>query len=237
MPTVPPPSRDAPVDPIVFWFRYKTELFAGLLIVLLAGAGFVGYRMYADHRESAAAEALAAARSIPEYRGVIEKYPGTPASASAFLLLADNQRAKKNFQEANATLQKFIDKFPQHELVSSARLAMAGNLEAMGKTGEALTMLQRLVANDPKNFAAPMALLAQVHLLKAKGKIAEARQVCENFLTQYRESPLAGEASRQLRLLKPSTTPTPAVAASIVPQPSASSTAALPPNPAPKKTP
>ena len=40
-------------------------------------------------------------------------------------------------------------------------------------------------------------------MLKAKGKTTEARQLCEKFLTEYRESPLAQEAQRQLRLLKP----------------------------------
>ena len=127
----------------------------------------------------------------------------TPASASAYLLLAESQRARKNFSEANATLQTFLDKFPQHELASTARLAMAANFESMGKLDEALSTLQRLVANYPKSFIAPLAMLSQVHLLKAKGQIADARRVCENMLTQYRESYLAGEASRQLRLLRP----------------------------------
>ena len=203
MPTVPPPSRDATVDPVLFWFRYKTELLAGLLILILAAVGFIGYRLYVDHRDSSAAEALAAAHAIPEYQRVIEQYSGTPASASAYLLLAQKQREAKNFSEANTTLQTFIDKFPQHELVSTAHLSMAANLESMGKNDEALSVLQRLTSTDPKNFVVPMALLSEVYLLKAKGKTTEARQLCEKFLTEYRESPLAQEAQRQLRLLKP----------------------------------
>jgi TolA-binding protein len=234
MPTVPPPSRDATVDPVIFWFRYKTELLIGLIIVVLAGAGFLGYRLYIDHRESAAAEELSAAHSISEYQRVIEKYPGTPASASAYLLLAKEQSAKKNFKEANATLQTFIEKFPQHELISTARVSMAANLEAIGKSDEALSILQKLTASDPGNFIAPMALLSQVHLLKAKGKITEARQLCENFLTRYRESPLAGEASRQLRLLKPPSETNPSPAAPVSPNASAAPTA-VQPNPAPRK--
>ena len=240
MPTVPPPSRDATLDPAVFWFRHKTELLAALLVLVIGGAGFVGYRVYADHRDSAAAESLGKARTLPEYRQVIDRYPGTPANASAYLFLADSYRSKKDFQQANATLQTFLDKFPDHELVGTARLGMAANFESMGKLDEALSTLQRLVANNPKSFVAPLALLSQVHLLKAKGKIEEARRVCENLLTQYRESYLAGEASRELRLLrptsegKPSPPPTsgsPIIIRSASPAP----TAALPPNPAPKK--
>jgi TolA-binding protein len=240
MPTIPPPpSRDATLDPVLFWFRHKTELLIAALVLMLGLAGFIGYRVYTSHRESAAAEALANAKTIPEYRLVIERYGGTPASASAYLLLAESQRTQKNFKEANATLQMFIDKSPQHELASTARLAMAGNLESMGKTDEALSTLQRLVANYPKSFVAPLAMLSQVHLLKAKGQIAEARHVCENLMTQYRESYLAGEASRQLRLLRPKSeekpSPIPGPPTVTIPKPSAAPSATLPPNPAPKK--
>jgi predicted negative regulator of RcsB-dependent stress response len=239
MPTVPPPSRDATLDPAVFWFRHKTELLAALLVLVIGGAGFAGYRVYADHRASAAAEFLGKARTIPEYRQVIDRYPGTPAGASAYLFLTDSYRAKKDFQQANATLQTFLDKFPEHELAGTARLGMAANFESMGKPDEALSTLQRLVANNPKSFVAPLALFSQVHLLKAKGKIEEARRVCENFLTQYRESYLAGEVSRELRLMKPPSPPAPAPAPPAgtiaTPKVSPAPTAALPPNPPPKK--
>ena len=180
------------------------------------------------------------ARTIPEYRQVIDRYPGTPAGASAYLFLADSYRAKKDFQQANATLQTFLDKFPEHELAGTARLGMAANFESMGKPDEALSTLQRLVASNPKSFVAPLALLSQVHLLKAKGKIEEARRVCENFLTQYRDSYLSGEVQRELRLLRPTSevkpSPPPAGASpAISPSASAAPPAALPPNPAPKK--
>ncbi len=233
MPTVSPPSRDAAVDP--FWFGYKTELLVMLLVLLLGGLGFLGYRVYNDHRDAAAADLLAAAKDVPEYQRVIEQYPGTPAGASAYLFLAGAQGKKKNFTEANQTLQTFLDKFPQHEMAAGAHLAMAANLESLGKTDEALSVLQRLVANNPKSFVAPLALLSQVRLLKGKGKIGDARRVCENLLTQYRDSALSGEASRQLRLLKPAEAPAPTAAASVSPQASAAPTVILPANPTPKK--
>ena len=118
---------------------------------------------------------------------------------------------------------------------------MAANLESMGKNDEALSVLQRLTSTDPKNFVVPMALLSEVYLLKAKGKTTEARQLCEKFLTEYRESPLAQEASRQLRLLKPPqeakpvAPPTTAAAPAVSPNVSPAPSAVLPPNPAPKK--
>ena len=47
----------------------------------------------------------------------------------------------------------------------------------------------------------PPAMLSQVHLLVEKNKTDEARRLCETILSQYRESLVAGEAARQLRLL------------------------------------
>jgi hypothetical protein len=50
-----------------------------------------------------------------------------------------------------------------------------------------------------------------VYILKGKKKGEEARRVCETILTQYRTSFWAGEAMQELRLLKPSSTPVPAM--------------------------
>ena len=83
-------------------------------------------------------------------------------------------------------------------------MAMAANLESMDKIDDALSMYQQIAVGFPKSYIAPFALLAQVELLKAKGRTDEARRVCENIMTQYRESIVASEANRQLRLLKPS---------------------------------
>lgn len=175
---------------------------AAIVVVLLAVAGYGGYRFYSEHRANAAANLLASAKSSAEFQKVITEYPATPAGASAYLLLADAQKAENKFNEANATLQAFLDKHPKHELAGTARLAMAGNLEALGKKDDALTTYQRLAASEPRSFTAPIALFSQIHLLKEKNQIEEARRVCEAILTQYRESRFAAEATYQLRLLK-----------------------------------
>ena len=109
------------------------------------------------------------------------------------------------------TLRAFIDKFPQHEFVSTARMAMAANLESMGKSDEALAAYQQIATTYANNFNAPLALLSQVYILKGKNKNDEARRICETILTQYRTSFWAGEAMQQLRLLKPNSTPMPAM--------------------------
>jgi predicted negative regulator of RcsB-dependent stress response len=240
-------THDTAHEREVFWERYKKEVMAVLVIALLAGAGFGGYKIYADHQANAAASMLASAKTAADFQNVISAYPGTAAGGSAYLLLADAQKNEKKFAEANATLQTFVDKYPKHELNGTARLAIAGNLEALGKKDEALAGYQRLVATDPQGFAAPIALYSQIHILKEKKQIAEARKVCETLMTQYRDSRLAADAAYQLRLLKgdepevpaPSATVAPPApgAAPSAPPPAQSVAPAAPPAPAPKTSP
>lgn len=210
MPTAPPPSRDVTIETRVFWLRYRKEILAVLIVVLLGIIGYASYQIYSDRREAAAADLLARAKSGPDYQQVIARYSGTPASADAYLLLADSQRAEKKFAEANATLETFMGKNPDHELASTARIAMAGNLESMGKTDEALAMYQQVAITYPKSFNAPMALISTMYLLKAKGRNDEALQTCEKILTDYRDSMWSREAMQQLRSLKPSGASVPA---------------------------
>ncbi len=217
MPTAPPSSYDAALETRVFWERFKTEIIAALIIVVLAIIGFGAYRFYSDRRAATASALLANAKSADAYQRVIADYPNTPAAADAYLLLAEARRKEKKFTEANTTLQVFIDKNPNHELVSTAKMAMAANLEAMGKNDEALSMYQQIASTYPNSFNAPLALLSQVYLLKSKNQTEGARRVCETILTRYRESFWAGEAAQELRLLKPSASSEPAPTSIIPP--------------------
>src|SRR6266700_6125940 len=233
MPTAPPPSRDPAIETLVFWERFKNEIIGALIVVLLAVIAFTGYRFYSDRQAAAASALLASAKSAQEYQQVITRYPNTPASADAYLLLAEAERGERRFAEANATLQAFITKNPNHEFVSTARMAMAANLESMGKSDEALSMYQQIASTYPNGFNAPLALLSQVFILKAKNRTEEARRICEAILTQHRTSFWAGEAIQELRLLKPSG-PSEAAPASTIPPFLAAPAPTIIPKPAPK---
>jgi tetratricopeptide (TPR) repeat protein len=200
MPTLS--STDPVLETQVFWERHQKKVFAALFFALFAVAAWGAYRIYTERREAAAAGLLASAKSAPDFQKVVAQYSGTPAGASAYLFLAEEQRKEKKFTEANATLQSFLDKNPKHELRGSARMAMAANLEALGKPEEALAAYQRLASEDPQGYTAPLAMISQVHILKEKNQVDQARRVCETILTKYRESLVANEATRQLRLLK-----------------------------------
>jgi TolA-binding protein len=228
MPTAPPSSSaGAAVEARVFWLRFQREIAAALILVVLALIGYAGYRLYINRRNSSAADLLGNAKHPQDYQEVIARYPGTPAGASAYLLLTEMQRSEKKFAEANATLQMFVDNYPDHEFVPTARLAMAANLESMGKNDEALSIYQQVATKYPNNYNAPLALISEVPLLKAKNRIEDARRVCEEILTKYRmpgpqtegsrddrmETYWAVEAMRQLRSLKPPEQPKPPVGA------------------------
>src|SRR5437667_5870019 len=215
MPTAPP-SSDVAVEARVFWLRFQKEIAAALVIVILAIVGFAGYRFYTSRRNSTAAELLGNAKTPHDYQEVIERYAGTPAGASAYLLLAETQRDEKKFAQANSTLQMFVDKYPEHDFVPTARLAMAANLESMGKNDEALAIYQEVASKYPNTYSGPLALISEVPLLKAKNKTEEARRVCEEILTKYRmpgqqsegahddrmETAWVNEAIRQMMSLK-----------------------------------
>jgi tetratricopeptide (TPR) repeat protein len=222
-------TTDPGLERQIFWDRYKRGVIGALLAALLAIAAFGGYRYYSYRRDTAAASSLASAKTPAELQKIINDYPGTAAAGSAYLLLADAQRNEKKFAEANTTLQTFLDKYPKHEMAGTARLAMGANLEELGKKDEALTVYQRLAASDPHAFTAPVALFSQIHLLKEKKQIEEARKVCETILTQYRETRLAGEVQRQLRLLKGGPEPTPAVQPPAAPAPVTTTVVPAPP--------
>src|SRR5215831_10871740 len=142
MPTVT--SADPMLETQVFWYRYKTFIFAILIVAVLGVAAWGGYRFNSERRDAIAASALAVAKTSSDYQKVITQYPGTPAAESAYLFMAEDQRKKKNYEEANGTLKTFLDKYPNHELRGTARMAMGANLESMGKVDDALALYQKL---------------------------------------------------------------------------------------------
>ena len=207
MATVSQITADPALETHLFWDQYKTTIIAVVVVLVLGGLGYAGYELYNVRRAADASALLAGAKSAQDYQQVLERYPGSGPAASAYLLLAAQQRAKKNYAEANATLHKFIDQFPKHELITTAWMGVAANLESLGKNDEALSTYQRLATEYPQSFNAPLALLAEVPFLKAKNRNDEARRVCETVMTQYRDSIVASEAMRELTSLPKAAAP------------------------------
>ena len=75
MPTAPPASRDVALETRFFLERFKKEIIAVLIVALLGVMAFTGYRYYSDRRAAASAASLAGAKTVQEYRAVIDHYP------------------------------------------------------------------------------------------------------------------------------------------------------------------
>jgi TolA-binding protein len=207
MATVSQITADPALETNFFWDHYKATIITVVVVLMLGALGYLGFQLYGARRAADATALLAAAKSPQEYQQVIDRYPGGAPAASAYLLLATQQRTKQNYAEANTTLRTFIDQFPKHELITSAWMGVAANLESLGKNDEALSTYQRLATEYPQSFNAPLAMLAEVPFLKAKNRFDEARRICETLLTQYRDSIVANEAMRELTSLpKPAAT-------------------------------
>lgn len=233
MPTVSQLTADPALETHLFWDQYKTTIIAVAAVLLLGGLGYAGFQLYTARHAAEASALLAAAQSPQDYQQVIDRYPGSGPAASAYLLLAAQQRAKKNYAEANTTLHKFIDQFPKHELITTAWMGVAANLESLGKNDEALSTYQRLASEFPQSFNAPLALLAELPFLKAKNRLEDARHICETVLTQYRDSLVASEAIRELNSLPRPAAPAPKPVPSQAPIPMER----LPETPVPAATP
>ncbi|MEO7167285.1 MAG: tetratricopeptide repeat protein [Chthoniobacterales bacterium] len=234
MATLSQVTTDPALETQFFWDKYKSTIIAVAVVLVLGGLGFAAYELYHARRASEAVSLLAKADSPQKYQEVISRFPGSEPAASAYLLLASRQRAKRNYIEANTALHQFIEQYPKHELITTAWMGVAANLESLGKKDEALSTYQRIATEYPQSFNAPLALLAQVPFLKEKSKFEEARRVCENLLTQYRDSIVASEAVRELGSLpKPEAAAVPKLGATAAPIPMARP----PENPAPSAKP
>jgi TolA-binding protein len=207
MATVSQISQDPALETSLFWDQYKLPIIALVVVLVLGGLGVAGYQLHRQRRASAAAAQLASAKTPQDFQQVIDGFAGSDAAASAYLLLAEQQRTEKKYADANTTLHKFIDQFPKHELITTAWMGVAANLDSLGKRDEALSTYQRLVTEYPQSFNAPLALLAEVPLLNAKGHADEARRACETILSQYRDSAVMSEALQELQKLPKPTAP------------------------------
>src|SRR4051794_7608553 len=103
MPTVA--TTDPALEPQVLWERYKKPVLALIIFLVLGSLAWGGYEFYLNRRDTEGAAALAAAKTPADFQKVIADYKDTSAGASAYLLLAEQQRNEKKYEESNATLQ------------------------------------------------------------------------------------------------------------------------------------
>ncbi|MGZ5003028.1 MAG: hypothetical protein ACXWBM_07520, partial [Chthoniobacterales bacterium] len=72
------PVSDESTDPVletqVFWVKYRMEILIALIVVLVALAGYGGYRLYIAKRDASAADLLANAKTPDDFQTVFAQY-------------------------------------------------------------------------------------------------------------------------------------------------------------------
>jgi TolA-binding protein len=199
-----PPASSAPeeFDPLVFWIKHKSQILMYTTMVIVALALYFTYWVIQKTTREHSEQALAGAKTVEDYKKVVDGYPKSAAAGNALLLMADKLRAEGKFDESSTALKSFIEKFPKHSLISGAYTSLAANQEAQGKLDDALLSYKKVTASYPTSFSAPAAYIAQGRILEQQGKTEEARHAYETVMTQFAESPFQQEAMGMMRNLK-----------------------------------
>lgn len=206
MPNIPPSPPVAPVaesfDLLLFWELHKKTILAGLGAVVLALLVWAGWQWNQYRQEQASQAAFAAATKPEDLENITRDFRGTMSAGNAMLLLAEQQRAAKQYDQSAATLRAFLAQNPKHPLAGTAALSLALTLESQGKTDEAMQTYQEVVARHGGDYVAPMALLAEAALHQRHGQSEEARRLYEKVIADYPKSFFVPEAESQLRAVK-----------------------------------
>jgi TolA-binding protein len=199
-----PPASSAPeeFDPLVFWIKHKSQILLYTTMVVAALALYFAFWTFQKTRREHAEQALANAKTVEDYRKVVEEYPKSAPAADALLLIGDKLRAEGKLDDSSAALKSFIEKFPTHSLISGAYTSLAANQEAQGKLDDALVSYKKVTTSYPTSFSAAAAYIAQGRILEQQGKTDDARHAYETVMTQFAESPFQQEAMMQMRKLK-----------------------------------
>src|SRR3954451_3446757 len=99
MPTISP--SDPVLETQFLWAKYKKIVLTSLILIVLGVSAWGAYRIMNERRNAAAAKELGAAKTPSDFQKIITEFQGTPASASAYLLLAEQQRKDKKFEESS----------------------------------------------------------------------------------------------------------------------------------------
>lgn len=199
-----PPEADqeiAPPSPVeLLWFNHRGSVLGGLgafIVILLITLGVI---ISNRSSEEASETLLSSATNDTGLNEVISKYPKTPASAAAMLLLAASLRNAGKLDESDALYSRFAETYPKSSLAVSALLGRASNARIAGKTEVALNSYQQASAGFPQSYGAPFALFSQARLLAQQGKMEEASRAIQALGSQYPYSAsaiAAGAGSRQ----------------------------------------
>ncbi len=155
----------------------KKQLLTAGAILLVVGA-IIGIYFWHDNYVTAQADAALDRVVVPAdgsaldpaaLIGLANQYPSTTAAARALLLAAARQFDLGNFDQAQATFQRFLAEHHDYPLAGQAAIGLAACLEAQGKIPEAISRYQEILnhPSDPTLVQAQLAL-GRLYALQAK---------------------------------------------------------------------
>jgi TolA-binding protein len=169
----------------LLWLNHRNALLAGIaafvVLVLIVAGVFASL-----HTSQIASETLLSnASNDAGWREVIAKYPRTPATADAMLLLAASLREAGKIEESDSLYSQVAESFPKSPLVISGLLGRAANARAANHPDTAVNDYQQAAAQFPMSYGAPFALISEAQLLVRLDRTEEAKRVIDSLRSQY----------------------------------------------------
>lgn len=167
----------------------KSMILLALVIALGAGA-WVVYSGMGEGKRLTAGQALVDADDVAAMQEVAENHPGTPAAASAAVLLSDMQWDEGQQSAALETLQAEIDANPEHPATIPARARLASRRLQQGDVEGAKAGFQDLIDRPGASYLAPYALMSLSEIARDQGDVEEAQELLERASENYPDNPL-----------------------------------------------
>lgn len=184
-----------------FLDRNQKNLVILSILVALGAAGLVVYRGIEKSRQETAGADLNKAADLASLQKVISEHANTTAAQSAMVLLAEQQWAEGQQDNAIASLRKFIAENAEHPAVPSARASLGAKLMAQGKTGDATQEFEQLANDSNARFIAPYALVCLGDIAKLAGDATKAEAAYNRVKTEFPESSFAQTATQRITSL------------------------------------
>ncbi|NCC51394.1 MAG: tetratricopeptide repeat protein [Spartobacteria bacterium] len=185
-----------------FFKEYGMPLVIGVVVAVLAFAGYAAYRNHKINQSVQAAAMLASAQNADQLQNVINRYAKTPSAPVAMLALAGEYLNNGSYPMARTMYTRFETEYPDHPMVGAAEVGKAYCAEGEGNVEEALRMFQAFTQNHPNHFLTPQAVFSQARCLEQLGRLDEARIMYEEFLTDNEDDRWAAQAETALLYVK-----------------------------------
>jgi predicted negative regulator of RcsB-dependent stress response len=153
------------------------KLVAAMAVLIALGAvAFVVLRGIHESKQTAAAHALFKADDIAALQQVAAAHAGSPAAASAMLLLAERQWQDGQRDQSVETLRNFVSGHPTHPAIGTAKASLGSKLMATGANDAAADLFRALAEDPAQSFIAPFAWISLGDIALEGGDKVKARE-------------------------------------------------------------